>query len=242
MKRSTLGIVIIVSILLCVGIFLLFYPSPTVEYKTYETEGLSFKYPEHWKDYTGDLNESGILLAIGDPETVGFQNMSIPTTMIVIQKSVIPLNASSGSENNFSDTMMAQDVNTMQMLESQANMSSSLFWETLQSSVTNITQGNMDFSTMINSLMTSAFMTYSSYSGMDYDVQNITIDGINAQQFTFQGKNGYSQETEYSRIISFETRNDTEIVLYVIMCSARGQDMESASEQFDTIIQSMEIS
>lgn len=91
MKRTTLGIGIAVAILLCVGIFLFFYPSEHVQYKTFQKEGLSFKYPANWKDYTADIPEEDILVAVGDPETVGFQNMSIPTTMIVIKKSVIPI-------------------------------------------------------------------------------------------------------------------------------------------------------
>jgi hypothetical protein len=241
MKRSTIMVLIVFLIILFLGIFLFYQAEEPVEYKTFQKEGFSFKYPSDWKDYTADIPEEDILVAMGDPETVGFQNMSIPTTMIVIKKSVIPINSTSGSEYNFSDTMMTQDLNNMQMLESQANNSSSLFWDTLKSSVVNVTQGNLDFSTMINALLSSFFMASSSYSGMNYDVQNITIDGINAQEFTFQGKNGYSQENEYARIITFESRNDTEIAFYVIMCSARGSDMESASEQFDTIIESLKI-
>lgn len=137
---------------------------------------------------------------------------------------------------------MTQDVNTMQMLESNANVSSSLFWETLKSSIINVTMGDVDFPTVINSVLISFLNAYSSYSGMNYDVQNITIGEIEAQEFTFQAKNGYSQEEEYGRIITFESRNDTAVVFYVIMCSARGPDMGSAGKQFDNIIESLKIS
>lgn len=55
------------------------YGSYQVKYKTFQKEGVSFKYPNNWRFYTSKM-EPEAFVAIGDPKTVGFDGMDIATS------------------------------------------------------------------------------------------------------------------------------------------------------------------
>jgi hypothetical protein len=58
-----------------------------------------------------------------------------------------------------------------------------------------------------------------------------------AYEYSFQGYTSYSGR-EYSRIVSFETRNSTHYTVYTIMCAARESQIENATKAFDEMIKS----
>lgn len=76
---------------------------------------------------------------------------------------------------------------------------------------------------------------------MSYNSQKSSFDGTNSQEFIMDGVNTYTKHDEYSKVISFETKNGTEIVLYTIMCSANSPDIEEAKKQFNIVIKSLKV-
>ena len=57
--------------------------------KTFSKDNIAFDYPGSWQDYTEKFNANNSekqLAFVGDPNTVGFHNMTLPTTALVITK------------------------------------------------------------------------------------------------------------------------------------------------------------
>lgn len=191
-----------------------------VKYKKFTKNDISFKCPTTWVDYTDKLNyqqttsidvktgkprstqivnTNQFMVGVGDPSTVGYQNMTVPTTMMVISNTTGKIDNSS-SQINFAWKTIKSQMDTVDRLKKDINHFQ-LIWDSSR---------------------------------------NFTIDGENAYEYSFE-KYSSNSGMEYSKVVSFETRNSTDCTVYTIMCSAREPKIDKASEIFEKMVRSINI-
>jgi hypothetical protein len=129
---------------------------------------------------------------------VGFKNMTVPTTMMVISKVDGKID------------IYPKDYLAWKMIEGQINTTNHLKSDS------------------------------SNYKFIKDSSRNFTIDGEKAYEYDFQAYSSYAG-MEYTKIVSFETRNSTDYVVYTIMCSAREPRIANSSRAFDEMIKSIKI-
>jgi hypothetical protein len=191
-----------------------------IRYKTYTKNNISFKCPLNWVDYTDKLNyrqttsfdvktskpkstqvvnTNQFTVGVGDPDTVGYQNMTVPTTMMIISNTTNKIDNSNSKIN--------------------------LPWKTIENQMDTVDRLKKDIK----------------HFQLIWDSSNnFTIDGEDAYEYSFQ-KYSSSSGMEYSKVVSFETKNSTDCTIYTIMCSAREPQIKMTSKIFDKMIMSIKI-
>ncbi|MCK9150872.1 hypothetical protein [Methanobacterium alcaliphilum] len=253
-------IFVLVLIFVCVSLFSghEIYGSQPDEYKTFQKESVSFKYPSNWKIYTSKMEPESFAV-VGNPKTEGYEDMNLPTTMVVINKNVMSADVNNSySENYYSQRIINEDVDTMQSLESYATTPYDNYLDSLKELIINLKPLNFDatklivplsddFSELLDpSRVTDAFLgqffnNYTGYHQMDYSAQDSSTNKINSTKFTMGAVNTYTKHGEYCKVISFEIKNGSQVNCYVIMCSAMSPDIDDAKKDFNIILKSLKV-
>jgi hypothetical protein len=229
---KTIHIVVLVTALIIILtasiIFILFFNNPQtpIQYKNY-TKGdisfgdISFKYPIDWDEYLYDVNY-GMTYSV-DLETRK-QNSTASMTKIADYSVAVGDPKTVGFKNNTVPTTMMVISNVTNKIDTFPK--DYLAWKVIEGQINTTNNFKSDLSSNYKFIIDSA--------------RNFTIGGQMAYEYSFQGYTSYSGR-EYSRIVSFETRNSTHYTVYTIMCSARESQIENATGAFDEMIKSIRI-
>jgi hypothetical protein len=253
---KTIHIVVLVTALIIILtasiIFILFFNNPQtpIQYKNYTKGDISFKYPIDWDEYLYDVNYgmtysvdletrkqnstasmtkiADYSVAVGDPKTVGFKNNTVPTTMMVISN--VTSKIDTYPKDYLAWKVIEGQINTTNNFQSDLSSNykfiSDLAWKVIEGHINTTNNFQSDSS--------------SNYKFISDSTRNFTIGGEMAYECSFQGYTSYSGR-EYSKIVSFESRNSTHYTIYTIMCSARESQIENATRVFDEMIKSLRI-
>lgn len=147
-----------------------------VKYKNFTKNNISFKCPTNWVDYTEKLNNqqttsidfktgkpkstqvvnsNQFMVGVGDPNAVGYRNMTVPTTMMIISN-ISGKTDSSSSKINLAWKTIESQINTVDRLKKDIKHFQ-LIWDS-----------SRNFTIDGENAYEYSFQKYSSSSGMEY--------------------------------------------------------------------------